>query len=310
MAKKVTDNQNLSTKNSKTTKSKRRSKSAETLVHFVLDETGSMSGVRDATIDGFNEYVNGLRADKKNKYRMSLTKFDSRAIVPVYTDLPIQEAPDLNHDTYCPCSMTNLNDAIGETITNMEEIVANRRKKCNVLIVIMTDGLENASREWNINQVKELIQDKEEDGWTVTFLGANMDAQKVGRTYAIKEGNAKSYSTKNMAQTMRGLSVATSVYAANATVGATCDSFFSGTDDWTETETKVDGSQTIDPNLTAAAAAVNLSGVSTLQATVAIPTANIFDSLDPNDLNEAEDRLSKSGSVVSTRDDEEDTDNV
>ena len=117
MALKVEDNQ--STTNQKTIKSKKRRKAAETLVHFVLDETGSMSSVRDATIDGFNEYVNGLRADKNGKYWMSLTKFDSRGIVPVYTDLPIKEVPDLNHDTYCPCSMTNLNDAIGETVTKM-----------------------------------------------------------------------------------------------------------------------------------------------------------------------------------------------
>ncbi len=146
MALKVNDQNKSTTK--KTTTTKKRRKAAETLIHFVLDETGSMSGVRDATIDGFNEYVNGLRADKKGKYWMSLTKFDSRGIVPVYENLPLSEVPDLDHETYCPCSMTNLNDAIGESMTIMEGVVAKRTKKCNTLIVVMTDGHENAAVEW------------------------------------------------------------------------------------------------------------------------------------------------------------------
>ena len=264
MALKVEDNQNLSTKNQKTTKSKKRRKAAETLVHFVLDETGSMSGVRDATIDGFNEYVNGLRADKKGKYWMSLTKFDTRAIVPVYTDLPIKEVPDLDRDTYNPCAMTNLNDAIGESITKMEDVVAKRKKKCNVLIVVMTDGHENQSKEWTADMVKKLIQKKEKVGWTVTFLGANMDAQKVGRTYAIKSGNAKTYSTQNMGETMRGMAGATVMYAASATVGASSDNFFEGTGDWTDGNSQV--GDTVDPTKTSAAS-TDLSNLSSLTVT-------------------------------------------
>ena len=236
---KIEDNQNLSVTESKKSKKKKGRKAKETLVHFVLDETGSMNSVRDATIEGFNEYVNGLRQDSKHKYYLSLTKFDTTGIDLVYANTLVQDAPDLTRETYCPGSMTNLNDAIGVTITNMRKAVQLRNKKCNVLVVIMTDGHENASVEWRDPQkIRDLIKEVEGEGWTVTFLGANMDAQKVGQTYAIKSGNAKTYSVHNMGATMRGLSAQTTLYAATASVGATCDSFFAGSSDWTDDESK------------------------------------------------------------------------
>ena len=308
MALKVNDQNKSTTK--KTTTTKKRRKAAETLIHFVLDETGSMSGVRDATIDGFNEYVNGLRADKKGKYWMSLTKFDSRGIVPVYENLPLSEVPDLDHETYCPCSMTNLNDAIGESMTIMEGVVAKRTKKCNTLIVVMTDGHENASVEWKADRVKKLIQKKEKDGWTVTFLGANMDAQKVGSTYAIKAGNAKTYSTSNMAQTMRGMSNATVMYAATATVGASSDSFFEGTDDWTDGNSGT--GDKVDVNLTGAASP-DLSNISnmTVTNTVFNPPSKktVFDDSLQKSLDEANERFLKSGAEIKPTDKKGDTDN-
>lgn len=319
MALKVEDNQ--STTNQKTIKSKKRRKAAETLVHFVLDETGSMSSVRDATIDGFNEYVNGLRADKNGKYWMSLTKFDSRGIVPVYTDLPIKEVPDLNHDTYCPCSMTNLNDAIGETVTKMESVIAKRSKKCNVLIVVMTDGHENASVEWTADKVKNLIQKKEKVGWTVTFLGANMDAQKVGQTYAIRAGNTKSYSVQNMSETMRGLSSATVAYASTASVDTMSTDFFADTDDWTEDKSSIGNSDDSKLTDTKSVDLTNLSAMTITDNPYNLEGAesnrfnphskqDIFDSIDPDLLKDADDNLKNTDADFKPLDDnQEDTDN-
>ena len=225
-------------KSKKAGKSKKTKKASETLVQFVLDETGSMDCIRDATIDGFNEYVNGLRKDKKSKYRLALTKFDSTGIEDIFGGfLPLSEFPDLTRDTYSPGALTNLNDAIGSTITRMEAEVG-KKKKVNFLVVIMTDGHENASVEWTADMCKDLIKRKEKDGWTVTFLGANMDAQKVSRSYAIKSGNAKTYSVENMGATMSTLSSATRAYACSATLGAASNDFFEGTEDLTTTGDK------------------------------------------------------------------------
>jgi len=215
----------------KTTKKSR--KSSNNRVHFILDESGSMGSCRNSTIEGFNEYVNGLKNDKNgNKYKISLTKFEGGNIVNVYDDVHVKDVPILTTNDYCPCGGTNLNDAIGSTMVNMKKNAP--RRKHNTLIIIMTDGHENMSQEWSADAIAGLVKEQEKEGWTVTFLGANIDTVRVSQTYAIRESNSKSYTTANMGATMRGLSAATTVYAANAVVGsASCD-FFSGTDDWTE----------------------------------------------------------------------------
>ncbi len=215
----------------KSTKTK-STKKVDTHIHFVLDETGSMH--QHPTIDGFNEYLGGLRKDKKNKYKMSLTKFDSTGIETIYEDLDLKKVPNLTTDSYCPGAMTNLNDAVGHTILSMEKLFNKMKKKCNILLVIMTDGYENASKEFNSTQIAKLIKDKQGCGWTVTFLGANIDTQSVGRTYQIDSSNVKSYATSNMGATMRGLSVATATFASTAVAGSATTDFFEGTEDWTK----------------------------------------------------------------------------
>lgn len=198
-----------------------KSKNTLTRVHFILDESGSMSRCRLSTIDGFNEYINGLKNDKNgNKYVVSLTKFEGGNIVRVFTDTPVKKVPELTTDTYRPCGMTNLNDAVGSTMQSMEQKPLKGKKKYNTLVIIMTDGYENASREWTKDSVASLIKRKEDtDGWTVTFLGADIDTQAVSSAYNIKVDNARSYSKMGMGNTMRGLSQATVAYAATSSVG-------------------------------------------------------------------------------------------
>lgn len=224
-------------------------KPSKNRVHFILDESGSMGSCWDSTIDGFNEYIAGLKNDKNgNKYKISLTKFEGGNIETVFEDVHVNQVEPLTRETYCPCGMTNLNDAIGSVMTNM--VKRKFRGKHNTLIIIMTDGMENMSQEWTADSVAKLVKEQEKNGWTVTFLGANIDTQKVSQTYAIMPHNAKSYSTQNMGATMRGLSESTVAYASSALVGCATTDFFAGTDDWTKDEDK---SKSTDPNLTAAA---------------------------------------------------------
>ena len=264
---------------SKSKKTKSR-KNSNNRVHFILDESGSMGSCRNSTIDGFNEYINGLKHDKNgNKYKISLTKFEGGNIVNVYQDVHVKDVQPLTTNDYCPCGGTNLNDAIGDTMTNMKKSAPKR--KHNTLIIIMTDGWENMSREWTADAVANLVKEQEKEGWTVTFLGANIDTVKVGKTYAIKESNTKSYSTHNMGATMRGLSQATAAYASTATLGASTADFFSGTSDWTKTEDendKVELSDTLD---------LNVSGVATVTAfteAAATPPGIVPVSADDDDL--------------------------
>lgn len=215
--------------------SSKQTKPSNNRVHFILDESGSMTWAAGATIDGFNEYINGLKKDKNgNQYTVSLTKFEGGNIETVFEEVDVNEVEPLTNDTYCPCGGTNLNDAIGSVMTNMKKTKPSG--KVNTLIIVMTDGQENMSQEWTADSVAKLVKEREKKGWTVTFLGANIDTQKVSKSYSIQPSNTKSYSTANMASTMRGLSEATTVYACSATLGSSSSDFFSGTSDWTETE--------------------------------------------------------------------------
>ncbi len=226
-------------KSSKKTKSTKSTKPSNNRIHFILDESGSMTGCWHSTIDGFNEYINGLKKDKnKNKYWVSLTKFEGGNIETVFEEVPVNDVEPLTTDTYCPCGGTNLNDAIGTTMTRMKK--NKPRRKHNTLVIVMTDGWENMSREWSAAGVAKLVKEQEKKGWTVTFLGANIDTQKVSQSYSIDASNAKSYSTRNMSATMSGLSQATVMYASSATVGASTTDFFAGTDDWTKDKSKTE----------------------------------------------------------------------
>lgn len=230
MVLKIQENNDNSIKNIK------KNKSSNIRVHFILDESGSMSCCHQATIDGFNEYVNDLKQDKnKNKYWISLTTFEGGNIKKIFEDVSIKKVKKLTKKDYSPCGMTNLNDAIGFTITEMQK---NNKvfKKHNTLVIIMTDGYENASKEWNSVMVSNLIKEQEKKGWTITFLGANINTHEVSNTYSIDPSNAKSYSTNNMRGTMMGLSQATQIYATSAIVGSSATDFFKGTDSFVKTD--------------------------------------------------------------------------
>lgn len=228
-------------------KTPKKTKNTTTRVHLILDESGSMSHCRRATIDGFNEYVNGLRNDKNgNKYILSLSKFEAREVKRVFVDIPLKKVNDITERDYIPGGMTNLNDAIGMTLSNMENNKI--RGKHNTLVIIMTDGNENDSQEWTQHQVSDLIKRKEKDGWTVTFLGANIDTQKVSSGYAIHIDNARSFTTKGLVGTMNRLGASTVLYAASANAGtATCDMFSEAAtgiseNEWMEEDTMEDAS--------------------------------------------------------------------
>lgn len=212
-----------------------RPTSSHTLIEFVLDETGSMNSCRKATIDGFNEYVNGQKGGP-DACTMTLSKFDSDGIRVVCTDTPIEQVVPLTFDTYTPGSMTNLYDAVGTRIRDLERRLAGKPQP-NVLFVIMTDGADNMSREYTPDSLKQLIKEKEAQGWTFTFLGANQDAWEVGQTFGMAQGNTMTYSTENMSGTMATLSAATTsyrgmrAYAASAgleSVSVAARDFFSG----------------------------------------------------------------------------------
>ncbi len=145
-------------------------------IFLIIDESGSMGPLRSETVSGFNKFLAEQQAIGKAEVagkrvkpaRLHVTKFDSQGIRKPIWDKPIEDVKPWTEADYTPGASTPLLDAVGDTLTEA--------KGKQALVVIITDGLENASSRWTKPKVKELIEKKQADGWTVLFFGANIDA--------------------------------------------------------------------------------------------------------------------------------------
>ena len=140
-------------------------------VAILLDETGSMAGQETRVTTGINEYINKLRSElNEASCSVALNLFDSERWREYYRgslrDFPLMATTD-----YAPGAMTPLYDAIAKTISAAEADAGDAK----VLVIIDTDGLENASQEVARDTIFERIKAKEKAGWTFVFLGAEMD---------------------------------------------------------------------------------------------------------------------------------------
>jgi uncharacterized protein YegL len=167
---------------------KKVKKGVVTNIHFILDNSGSMGIVLDPTISGFNEYVNTLKTDG-NKYRMTLTKFGDN-VETVYEAKDLTDVPELNRDTYqADGGMTALYDAVCSTLKG----VKNNKAEKN-LVIIMTDGAENSSREYTQKDLQNIKKELESGkNWTFVFLGANQDSYATAASFGINKGNVTNF---------------------------------------------------------------------------------------------------------------------
>jgi Mg-chelatase subunit ChlD len=181
-----------------------------TEIAIVLDRSGSMASMSKEAIGGMNSF---LESQQKlpGEARLTLVFFDHEYIV-VQNGRPIKEVPPLDETTYVPRGTTALLDAIGRTINTIGERLA-RTPECDrpakVLIVILTDGLENASQEFKRDQILSMIKrQREVYSWEFIFLGANQDAIQVGSAIGIAPRHAVTFN-----DTPEGVSKAFSVIA-------------------------------------------------------------------------------------------------
>lgn len=167
-----------------------------TQITIVLDRSGSMSAVCDATISGFNEFVEGQKK-APGEANLTLVQFDTENPYEVVFDKAIGEIPRLTVETYVPRGGTPLHDALGRTITQLGAKLGKMsevERPAKVVIVTMTDGLENASHEYKAAQIAEMIRHQREVyKWEFLFLGANQDAILTGERLNIPAANAVMY---------------------------------------------------------------------------------------------------------------------
>ena len=153
----------------------------------VIDRSGSMDSIKNDAIGGFNAFLKEQQS-LPGEAAMTIVMFDHEYLVP-YSGVPIQNIKPLDDSSYIPRGTTALNDAIGRAVS---ELKCRNPKKA--IILILTDGHENASHEFNKSQIKEMMKECEDRGWFVSYLSVTLDAFDDARSYGIGRGQTASYS--------------------------------------------------------------------------------------------------------------------
>jgi uncharacterized protein YegL len=209
----------------------------ELAVSLILDKSGSMRAVQEAVIEGYNDYLDELRNDPAET-TFSLTLFDTR-FTNVYLTEPLEAIAPLDQRTYRPDGMTALYDAIGHTVIETDKrLAAEGKSQVKVLVVVMTDGLENSSSDFDATSLAALVREYEERGnWTLVYLGAVhdtiRDARRTAAGMGYKLDNAMRYEARpeSIKKSMAALSQATKTRRSSAALKS--DKFF---DDAGQTE--------------------------------------------------------------------------
>lgn len=169
-----------------------------TRIVVILDRSGSMSSVQDATISSFNEFV-GSQKDLPGKAKLKLVQFDNQ--YEVSFDNWIKEVPKLDRSTFVPRGMTALLDAQGRTISELgQELAATpeNERPSKVMVVILTDGEENISKEYKLETIANMIKEQQDKyGWNFVFLAANQDAVKTAAKFNIRPQSAMTFNTSD-----------------------------------------------------------------------------------------------------------------
>lgn len=165
-----------------------------TEIVFILDRSGSMSGLEADTIGGFNAMI-----EKQKKAAggalISTVLFDHVSTV-LHDRVPLERVEPMTDRDYTVRGSTALLDAIGGAIrhiANVHKYAREEDRPMHTLFVITTDGMENASQNYDIETVRRMINRQKEQGWEFLFLGANIDAVKTAGSFGIGADRAVNY---------------------------------------------------------------------------------------------------------------------
>ena len=162
---------------------------------FILDRSGSMAGLEDDTIGGFNAMIEKQKLEPGEAY-VSTVLFDNRSEV-IHDRLKLDRVPALTRKEYYVRGCTALLDAVGRAIHhigNIHKYAREEDRPQRTLFVITTDGMENASRRYDYDRVKAMIErQRQKYGWEFLFLGANIDAAKEAARFGIGAEHAANY---------------------------------------------------------------------------------------------------------------------
>ena len=161
---------------------------------FILDRSGSMSGLEPDTIGGFNGMIDKQRKEE-GEALVTTVLFDTRTEV-LHDRLPLEQIPRMTDKDYCVGGCTALLDAVGDAVRQTETIHKYAREEDlpeHTLFIITTDGQENSSTKYNYREVRKMIEAAQEKGWEFLFLGANIDAAAEAARIGISRERSANY---------------------------------------------------------------------------------------------------------------------
>lgn len=172
-----------------------KARAGKTEIVFILDKSGSMSGLEGDTIGGYNSMLKKQQKEEGEAIVTTVLFDDEYELIHDRTNL--KEIKPLTEDEYFVGGMTALLDAVGITINKIANAIKSTKKEYQpdqVMFVIITDGMENASHEYSDKNIKAMIEKQKKDhGWEFIFLGANIDAVETAGKFGIKEDRAANY---------------------------------------------------------------------------------------------------------------------
>ena len=170
----------------------KQSTTAKTQVYnlIILDKSGSMGSIAKAAIAGFNETVGGIRSAQERfkdtqEHFVSLMIFCDCEKTMVYDMVPVDKVKELTSKEYRPCCCTPLYDAMGISINALYNAIKDK-EDATAVVTVITDGLENASKEYSGKAIKALVERmKDEEGWNFAYIGTNQDVAATSASLSI-----------------------------------------------------------------------------------------------------------------------------
>jgi len=162
---------------------------------FILDKSGSMAGLESDTIGGYNALLKKQR-EEPGEATVTTVLFDDNYEL-LHDRINVKGISPITEKEYFVCGCTALLDAIGKTINKIGNVQRNTievQRADKVMFVITTDGMENASKEYNYEKIKKMVErQKEKYGWEFIFIGANIDAISTAAKFGISPDRAANY---------------------------------------------------------------------------------------------------------------------
>jgi uncharacterized protein YegL len=198
-------------------------------IALVVDRSGSMESVRDDTIGGINTFIQKHKEDKNGEIRVTIAQFDNEYKV-VKDFVEIGEIKKFSRNNFRPRNSTALLDAIGKTVDDLGVKLASMKEEerpSKVIVGIITDGQENSSREYNVDDIRSRISHQQEVySWEFIFMGADLNSVDVASSYGFNPSTCMAYDKRNIAK------------AFTTMADASIRSYHGGSMDFTEEERK------------------------------------------------------------------------